>query len=168
MNATRPFPSERDTDLDSRKVLRKMDQGDDANICASGNRQSASQSSHLYHACLSVLTRQSFQKARCYSHHISLKAFMEASRMECYICSWMLSVLPESDQETLRALSEERISNNMVAVGNNVSVSDSRTMLWQALQADQSGCTWICRTCSPGWKYNVCGLLSANWGYPSI
>lgn len=119
-----------------------MDQGGDANIHASVNRQSASQSSHLCHACRSVLTRQSFQKARCYRHHRSLKAFMQASRMKCYICSWMLSVLPESDQETLRALSEKRILNNMVAIENDVSTSDTSTTSWQALQMEQSGRTW--------------------------
>lgn len=71
--------------------------------------------------------------------------------MKCYICSWMLSVLPESDQETLRALSEERISNNMVAIENDVSTSDTSTTLWQALQMKQSGHTW-------DWRDSITGM----------
>lgn len=102
-----------------------MDEEVNANSRASGSGQSAGQSSRLCHACLSVLTRQDFQEHKCYPHHDSLKAFLEASRRKCYICSWMLSVLPESYQENLEALAEGMISDNMIATDIQNSVSDS-------------------------------------------
>lgn len=128
----------------------------------SGSGQSASQSSRLCHACLSVLKRKSFHYSRCYPHHVSLQAFIEASRMKCDICSWMLSVLPESDQETLSVLSEGRISNNMIATDSDGSISESRSRLKDSLQMRQDWLKWdsmvsftgIQIRCLRGWEYH--------------
>lgn len=123
-----------------------MDEEANTNRRASGSEQSASQSSRLCHACLSVLTRHDFQEYKCYPHHDSLKAFMEASRKRCYICSWMLSILPESYEESLRALAQGMISDNMIATDTQDSVSDSiRAGLPQILRIGKSWLKWDSR-----------------------
>lgn len=68
--------------------------------------QSPSQSTRLCQACLSVLAQDDLEVERDYPHHSTLKAFVEASDMRCYVCSWLLSQVHEDDQSILRQLAE--------------------------------------------------------------
>lgn len=109
-----------------------------AHIRAPRGGQSAIVLRRLCPACLSVITRQDFERKRCYPHHRSLKRFLEASSMGCYICSWMFEALPISHQEVLMARAEDRISDNMVALDSDDSTSNHRADFRDSLQREQT------------------------------
>lgn len=71
-----------------------------------GSRQSPSHSTRLCPACLSVLARDDLEVDRNYPHHDTLRAFVEASDMRCYVCSWLVSKLCEHAQSILRRLAK--------------------------------------------------------------
>lgn len=81
---------------------------------ASGSGQSRGQPSHLCQACLSVLTRDDLELNKLYPHHKDVKALVEASRMRCYICSWLLVNLPTDAQEGLDLLAEGKMPDDTV------------------------------------------------------
>lgn len=93
--------------------------------------------SRLCQACLSVLTRDDLEIAKLYAHHIDLKGFVEASRMKCYICSWVFAGLSQDVQEALRLLAEGKIPANVIThkvepgIGRK---SDHRTRLRNYLE----------------------------------
>lgn len=80
----------------------------------SGSRQSPTQSTRLCQACLSVLARDDLEVERNYPHHGTLRAFVEASDMRCYVCSWVLSPLPENGQSILRLLAKGTNPHHMI------------------------------------------------------
>lgn len=74
-----------------------------------GEKHPSSQPSRLCHACQSVLTRDDLEAHKKYTHHSSLDAFIEANRMNCYVCSHVFrspGSKPEDIQEILRQAAE--------------------------------------------------------------
>lgn len=90
-----------------------MDNNEDS--CASGSSQSSSQPPHLCQACLSVLERDNLELKKVYPHHPSVKAFIEACSMKCFICSNLLSKLDIDDQENLMLLAEGKVPDRKIA-----------------------------------------------------
>lgn len=80
----------------------------------SGRGQSSSQPTRLCQACLSVLARDDLEVGRDYPHHSTLKAFVEASDMTCYVCSWLLSQIWVKHRNILGQLAEGTTPHHMI------------------------------------------------------
>lgn len=65
--------------------------------------------------------------------------------MKCYICSRMLSVLPESYQECLRLLAEGRVSDAMTAADRDARVVSLRTRSRGSQRMNQNILKWDSR-----------------------
>lgn len=68
-----------------------------------------SQPSHLCHACVSVLTMDELEVDRIYPHHRSLRSFLDAHQMKCYICSHLLHLFSEHEHKALQLLAEGKM-----------------------------------------------------------
>lgn len=105
---------------------------------AAHSGQSPRQLSRLCQACLSVLTSENLELREVYSHHNDLKGFVVASRMRCYICSWLFAALSQDSQERLGLLAEGRLPGDMVVRGANLidgrDFSDERAKLSDFIQ----------------------------------
>lgn len=67
------------------------------------------QPSHLCHACVSALTIDELEVDRIYPHHRSLRSFLDAHQMGCYICSRLLHRISEHDYYSLQLLAEGKM-----------------------------------------------------------
>lgn len=68
-----------------------------------------SQPSHLCHACVSALTMDKLEVDRTYPHHRSLRSFLDAHQMKCYICSHLLHLISEHQHKALQLLAEGKM-----------------------------------------------------------
>lgn len=80
----------------------------------SGSGPSPSQPTRLCQACLYVLERDNLEVQKNYPHHNTLRAFVEASNMRCYVCSWLLSQVWEDSRNILGQLAEGIIPHQMI------------------------------------------------------
>lgn len=67
------------------------------------------QPSHLCQACLSALTMDELEVGRTYPHHRSLRSFLDAHQMGCYICSRLLHRISEHEHNSLQLLAEGKM-----------------------------------------------------------
>lgn len=114
-----------------------MEHTTDKNSPTSGSGQSTSQPSRLCQACLSVLKRDGLELETYYPHHSTLRAFIEASKIRCYVCSWILSQVPENDQRILERLAQGKAPDYMTVEedeNTDTGVSDPRAKLRDCLR----------------------------------
>lgn len=67
------------------------------------------QPSYLCQACVSALTMDELEVGRTYPHHGSLRSFLDAHQMGCYICSRLLHRISEHDHYSLQLLAEGKM-----------------------------------------------------------
>lgn len=67
------------------------------------------QPSHLCQACVSALTMDELEVDRIYPHHRSLRSFLDAHQMGCYICSRLLHRISDHDHYSLQLLAEGKM-----------------------------------------------------------
>lgn len=68
-----------------------------------------SQPSHFCQACLSALTMDELEVGKTYPHHRSLRSFLDAHQMKCYICSHLLHFISEHEHKALQLLAEGKM-----------------------------------------------------------
>lgn len=128
----------------------KMDTVTGEILSESGSGQSPSQSTRLCQACLFVLAQDNLEVRKNYRHHSTLRAFVEASNMRCYVCSWLLSQVHEDDRSVLVQLAEGIIPHHMIVEEGKTTdtdASDPRAELIDRLryfnEEESEGVSWV-------------------------